>query len=225
MSFNNFKNLYYGISFRKDGSMKNNPQNRLSFFKAKGFSNRTIISADLIHQDKVVVVDELEEEKIVLSSDALITNNKKQIICLTVADCLPVYFYDQKKQVIALAHAGWRGVILNIAQKVIDKFINNYQSNPEDILVFIGPHIKKCHFEVKSDVSSRFTDKYLLKKEGKIYVDLSQVVLDQLLSRGLDLKNIKISNDCTYCLKKDYFSYRRDKPKELKTMITYIGLK
>ena len=25
------------------------------------------------------------------------------------ADCIPLYFYDKEKQVIGLAHSGWRG--------------------------------------------------------------------------------------------------------------------
>lgn len=225
MDFNDLQNLYLGISKKQDASMKNDFKNRLSFFKNKGFDDKVIISANLVHKDRVVIVDELKENEDILACDALITNNKKQLLSLTVADCLPIYFYDQEKQVIALAHAGWRGVLAGIAKGVVDKFINHYQSKPENILVFIGPHIQKCHFEVKDDVFSQFAEKYLVRREDKIYIDLSQVVFDQLLSSGLSSWNIKISDDCTFCLDKDYFSYRRDKPEELETMIAYLGLK
>ena len=225
MNFNDLQNLYLGISKKQDASMKNDFKNRLSFFKNKGLDDKVIISANLVHKDQVVIVDEIKENEDILACDALITNNKKQLLSLTVADCLPIYFYDQEKQVVALAHAGWRGVVANIAKGVVDKFINHYQSHPENILVFIGPHIQKCHFEVNDDVSSQFAEKYLVKREDKIYIDLSQVVFDQLLSSGLSSYNIKISDDCKFCLDKDYFSYRRDKPEELETMIAYLGLK
>lgn len=225
MDFNDLQNLYLGISKKQDASMKNDFKNRLSFFKNKGLSDKVIISANLVHKDRVVMVDKLTESQNILACDALITNNRQQLLSLTVADCLPIYFYDQEKQAIALAHAGWRGVVLNIAGRVVDKFIKHYQSNPENILVFIGPHIQKCHFEVNDDVSSQFAEKYLVKREDKIYIDLSQVVFDQLLSSGLSFRHVKISDDCTFCLDKDYFSYRRDKPEELETMIAYLGLK
>lgn len=223
MNFTDNQNLHIGMSEKKDGPMKSSVENRLLFFKNKGLSDKNIVSAALAHKNKVVVVGNIEKSQTIQECDALITSQHKNLLTITVADCLPIYFYDNKKKVVALAHAGWRGVALNIAKEVVNKFINHYHSNISDIEIFIGPHIQACHFEVKSDVLSEFKDCNAITQDEKTYINLAQIVKEQLLQLGIN--NINISEECTYCLNAKYFSYRRDKPKVLKTMIAYIGLK
>jgi len=225
MNFIDNQNLYIGISDKKDGPMKSSSENRLLFFKKQNLDNKIIVSAGLVHKNRVVIVDNINESQSILDCDALITNRSKYLLTITVADCLPIYFYDKNKKVVALAHAGWRGVVSKIAAEVINVFTGYYNSNPNDIEVFIGPHIKDCHFEVKDDVSSQFKASDYEIRDEKIYINLSNVVKDQLLQLNINNDNISISNECTYCLKDKYFSYRRDNPAELETMIAYIGLR
>ncbi|MHB8904014.1 MAG: polyphenol oxidase family protein, partial [Patescibacteria group bacterium] len=153
MDFIDNHNLFIGISDQKDGPMKNSLENRFRFFKTQGLNNKIIVSAGLVHQNKVTIVDNFDKNEIIPECDALITDQNKYLLTITVADCLPIYFYDQNKKVIAIAHAGWRGVVYKIAGEVINQFINHYHSNLNDIEVFIGPHIRDCHFEVKDDVA------------------------------------------------------------------------
>jgi YfiH family protein len=181
------------------------------------------VSAGLVHQNKVAIVDGINESQVIPDCDALITDNNKYLLTVTISDCLPIYFYDSHKKVVAVAHAGWRGVVSGIAKEVINKFISHYNSKPSDIEVFIGPHIKDCHFEVKDDVASQFDKDDVVIRDEKQYINLAQVVSKQL--KDLDVLNVSISHDCTYCLADKYFSYRRDNPLELETMIAYIGLK
>ena len=63
-----------------------------------------------------------------------------------------IIFYDPVKKVIANVHSGWRGTFQKIAEKTVLKMIENYNCNPEDIECFIWPSIRKCHFEVETDV-------------------------------------------------------------------------
>ncbi|MDD3711577.1 MAG: peptidoglycan editing factor PgeF [Patescibacteria group bacterium] len=225
MIFINDKNIYSGISEKKDGPMKNSVENRFLFFKNKGLNDKIIISAGLVHGNKVAIVDNLEDSQIILDCDALITNHNKYLLTITVADCLPIYFYDEKKKVIALAHAGWRGVISEIVEKVIIKFTNYYHSDLKDINVFIGPYIRPCHFEIKDDVANKFKSSDIINRAEKKYIDMAKIVKDQLIQLKIQRDKINISDDCTYCLEGKYFSYRRDNPSELETMIAYIGLK
>jgi len=225
MNFTNNKNLYIGISDKKDASMKNSLENRLLFFKNQNLDHKIIVSAGLVHRNRVVIVDDINETQSIPDCDALITNQSKYLLAITVADCLPIYFYDKNKKIIALAHAGWRGVVSNIAQEVINVFISHYNSNPSDIEVFIGPHIKGCHFEVKDDVSSQFMAQDSIIRNKKTYINLAKTVKGQLSELGLNDDNIRITEECTYCLSDKYFSYRRDNPKELEVMLAYISLK
>jgi len=225
MNFTNNKNLYIGISDKKDASMKNSLENRLLFFKNQNLDHKIIVSAGLVHRNRVVIVDDINETQSIPDCDALITNQSKYLLAITVADCLPIYFYDKNKKIIALAHAGWRGVVSNIAQEVINVFISHYNSNPSDIEVFIGPHIQACHFEVKDDVSSQFKISDSIIRNKKTYINLAKTVKEQLSELGLNDDNIRITEECTYCLSDKYFSYRRDNPKELEVMLAYISLK
>ena len=225
MNFTDNQNLYLGISEKKDGPMMNSSDNRLLFFKNRGLADKIIIMAGLVHGNKVAIIKDGDKNETITGYDALITDNPKYLLALTVADCLPIYFYDKNKKVIALAHAGWRGVVSKIVEEVIAQFINHYGSGAGDIEVFIGPHIKDCHFEVKSDVANRFKPADSIERNGKIFINLSLIVKRQLIEYGVSGNNINISQECTYCLSDGYFSFRRDHPEKLETMVAYISLK
>lgn len=217
------ESINWGISNKQDGSMKDEPGNRLVFLKKNHLDKKIIISADLIHGKRVVSTDNFKNSQTMINCDALITNNLEQVLTLTVADCLPVYFYDPQKKVIALAHAGWRGLVADILPVVINFFQEKYQSQAQDILVFIGPHLRACHFAVQADVADLFSPTDQITKLDKTFVNLAQVAKKQLLSSGLANNNITISSDCTYCLEDKYFSYRRDREQGLKTMLAHIS--
>lgn len=219
------QNLHIGISTKKDGPMKDSLENRSLFFKNKNLNDKIIISADLVHENRVVIVDDIKESQLIKNCDALITCQTEHLLTITVADCLPIYFYDKNKKVIALAHAGWRGIFSQIVSKVINVFENHYGSSLKDIEVFAGPHIRDCHFEVQNDLINKFKISDYITRDEKMYINLSEIVKKQLFQLGIGENNVNISDECTYCLGDKYFSYRRDKLPELKTMIAYLGLK
>lgn len=234
LGFSDSKNIFLGISSKADGNMRlfDNSgdslilKNREKFFSKIGFNNENVISANLMHADRVAKVGLSDRGKIILDCDALITNQPGIILTITVADCLPIYFYDSVKNVVAIAHAGWRGLSSGIIEKVIRAFVDDYSSDPNNIKAFIGPHIRKCHFEVQEDVVKDFADyQDFIDKTHKIFIDLSSVAKNQLINAGLQITNINTGTECTYCLSDKYFSYRRDKANGLETMIAYIGIK
>lgn len=231
MSFN-FDNLIWGLSDKTDGAMnlkytdftEQNIENRTIYFKKFGINISDVVSTDLVHSDEVSVVTEKNKGQLVTETDGLITNCSNLFLTVTGGDCVPIFFYDKAKRIIGLAHAGWRGVVKNIAKSIIEKMKIQFNSDPEDIFVYIGPHLKKCHFEVQDDVAGEFKSNFVSKDENKTYVDLLAVIKLQLSEQGLNDENIIASPDCTYCNKEKYYSYRRDKPKNLEAMIAFIGL-
>ncbi len=229
------KNIQYGFSKKPDGNMrvflnenknKKTEINRKKFFRKKKIEYFSIVFSELIHEDKIKIVNYNDKGKIIKKVDALITNIPNITLTATAADCLIVFLYDENKNVIALVHAGWRGLLKNIVLKTIKKMKHNFKTNPKDIKVFVSPHIQKCHFFVKEDILNTFDNyRQFVNKTKEILIDLSGILKQQLLNSGLLNKNIQISSECTYCLKDKYFSYRRSKRKELETMIAYIKLK
>ena len=229
-----YKNLVYGISEKKDGTMKflNNTGgsavklNRKKFFAKRSIKLNQIISAGLVHKNRVKIVGKNDAGKFISGFDGLITNENNLYLTITVADCLPIYIYDFKKKIIGIVHAGWQGVRQNIIKSAVVSMKENFNSNPSDIFIHIGVHLQKCHFEIKNDVLKKFKQhkNAIIKKDGKIFIDLSLIVKIQLLEQKILKKNISISDECVACLKNRYFSYRRDKPKNIKAMIAHIGI-
>ncbi len=92
-------------------------QNRKTFFQNLGMSIEHMVSAVLTHGTQIVTVTEEDRGRIILATDGLTTNQADVILTVTVADCVPIYFFDPKNKAIGLAHAGWRGTLQNIASR------------------------------------------------------------------------------------------------------------
>ena len=138
---------------------------------------------------------------------------------IMTADCLPVFFASKSGKRVALAHAGWRG----LADGVIEQTLARFCDAPSDVLVFLGPAIGPCHFEVGGEVLKTFIEtatSSLMAKQiqeqafrpstepGKFLADLYLLATFKL--RGLGIEQISGGELCTYCESKRFFSYRRD---------------
>lgn len=136
------------------------------------------------------------------SCDALVTNISNIALCVMVADCAPVLFYDKKRRVIAVAHAGRAGVMSKICSKTIEKMQGIYQSKVSDIEVFVGANIKVGCYEV----GDLWLGEFERFRVGKNF-DINAALTDELRSMGV--KNLDFSSACSHCDER-YFSYRRD---------------
>ena len=156
--------------------------------------------------------------------DGLITNQKGIALVTTNADCILLMFYDPVKKVIANVHSGWKGTFQKIAEKTVVKMMNYYHCNPQDILCFINPSIRKCHFEVDDDVKElceeifKFTNKTdeFIKVgnivEGKQKYNIDTVLINKILLTNLGMKeeNIIDCGICSVCCNEKISSYRGD---------------
>lgn len=97
--------------------------------------------------------------------------------------------------------------------------IDEYGSNPQDIICCIGPTIRKCHFEVEEDVKEIFykefkdltnIDKCITKqdKKNKYSIDAVEINRQMLLNMGLKQQNIIDSKICSVCSEEKIHSYR-----------------
>ena len=142
-------------------------------------------------------------------ADGLVTTNSNILLTLKVADCVPVYLYEPLKKIIGLVHSGWRGTVENIVSNAI-KLMQKNGAESRDIRCFLGPAIGKCCYEVDGEVAKKIDDKAKVKmKERKWRVGLHEQISLQLASVGVQKKNIRSSDICTY-ESQGYHSYRRD---------------
>ncbi len=226
--FKKFTDLKYGLSEKADGSMKlaaarfSQGKNRENFFKSLGIEPRRLAIPVQAHSGRAVLVAKDELGKPIAAADGLAATLRNVFLTITVADCFPVYFFDQKKGRVGLAHCGWRGAVGNLAASVARVM----GSDPADILVGIGPGIGPCHFEIKKDILSRFSayPEAVVRRQDKIFVDLPGIIKQQLVKTGLSAEHIENSGECTFEDEKKYFSFRRDKPELIQAMVAYIGL-
>ena len=99
---------------------------------------------------------------------------------------------------------------------------NEYECKPKDIICCICPSIRKCHFEVDSDVKDLFYNKFKQLKgieeiikynneNNKYYIDTVRINKQMLLNVGLKEENIIDSNICTVCNSDICHSFRAEK--------------
>ena len=163
-------------------------------------------------------------------TDGFITVEKNILLTMCYADCVPLYFLDRDTGTIGLAHAGWKGTVLNIGPEMIDAFIEK-GSSISSLEVVIGPSIcKDCYVvddyvidKVKKILEDENNLPYNLKEEGQYNLDLKKLNEQLLLQIGLNPDQIQASSFCSSC-HDEFFSYRRDGGKTGRIM-SYIGWK
>jgi YfiH family protein len=113
-------------------------ENYKKICKALELDHENIVRPIQLHSHNIKTVNKIgiyeEEYKNV---DGLITNKKDQILSLTYADCIPLYFFDPNKKVIANIHSGWQGTLQRIGALAVEKLINEYNCNPKDLICAI----------------------------------------------------------------------------------------
>jgi len=189
------------------------------------FNVKNICRPKQTHSDKVEKIKNGNEGIYVQkfdNVDGLVTDKKKKVLMLGFADCTPLLFYDPVKNVIANTHSGWKGTLQEIGVRTVEKMQKEYDCNPEDIICCIGPHIRKCHFEVDSDVKDLFYNKFkelkgieeiikYNKENNKYYIDTVRINKQTLLNVGIKEENIIDSNICTVCNSDICHSFRAEK--------------
>ena len=90
-----------------------------------------------------------------IKADAIITDQVKLPIAVLTADCVPILIYDNKKNMIAAIHAGWKGAFKGIIEKVIS-FMIKKGCKKNHITAAIGPCINQNSYNVGLDFKTKF---------------------------------------------------------------------
>lgn len=216
-NLSSYPEIIHGISKRSYGDMKlgHRPEeeiikNREQFFQDLGIPANQIVISQQVHSSHIIVVD--KPSPVISATDGLITAAKGLSLMITVADCLPVLIYDPMQKVVGILHAGWRGIIKQIVIEAIEQ-LDDLGSEPENLIVGIGPGICQKHFIVKNDVLEKFLDFYpsaTFVRNNDGYVDLKKAVLIDLKKKGVLSGNIEVSGVCPSCDNGIYGSFRKE---------------
>jgi len=174
-----------------------------------------------VHGNTCRIVD---EQYAPTDSDALMTDQPGWLLAVSVADCIPVLLFAQRRNVVAAIHSGWRGSQQNIAGTAIAQMAQNYGVAPDELVAYIGPAASQCCYEVGNDVALQFPECHSRPiGNGKFLFDNKGVVLAQLLAAGVPAKQIELDPRCTIC-DSNFHSYRRDGTRSGR-MFGLIGIK
>lgn len=166
--------------------------------------------------------------------DGLITKEKGLILSCFFADCVPLYFVDPVKEVVGLAHSGWRGTVAGMGRHMVKRMQEEFGCEAKDIQTAIGPSICQSCYEISEEVAEQFragfwsedgvktfckeaclaglhpTGELLLagKAEGKYQLDLWLANYVVLRSAGILPEHISMTDICTNCNPDYLFSHR-----------------
>ena len=101
------------------------------------------------------VVQVVNEPGLALPGDGLITNQIGLAVAALAADCVPFGLVDPVNGVIAVGHAGWRGVLANVMQALLDEFVAT-GAQLKHTQVVIGPAICTNCYEVPAERVEQF---------------------------------------------------------------------
>jgi YfiH family protein len=218
-------------------------ENFIALGRELGLEPEQMVKSKQTHTDIVKVVNRKNGGDGILRPldesqpyDGLITNEKNLLLCTVEADCVPVYFYDPVKEVIAMVHSGWKGTVQKISEVAINKMESSFGCRPQDLQVAIGPHICKDCYEVGLDLYDEFRSAFgqkeleiffTRKNDEKFLLNLQEAVKWTLLQKGVPAENIFSTDICTYHSKvqgHSFCSYRRTKSPDQR-MLTAIMMK
>ena len=168
-----------------------------------------IYSAFQDHTDHVEVPDientvKFAYGRIILNTDAMVTNEKNVALLIKMADCTPIILFDPVKKVQAAIHSGWRGTCKEIGGKTVEKMESAFGCNIENIYAYIGPTISVEDYEVGEEVYEAFKkftnrDSFFEKKRaGKYLLNMKDANLDVLLRAGIKEENVEVERESTY---------------------------
>jgi hypothetical protein len=190
--------------------------NRRRFLKVLGINCEDLVCVRQIHSAKVICVSARHKEigsqnrrDILFACDGMITKERGLALAVLSADCLPIFLYDLKNHAGGILHVGWRGTYRNIVQNAIYLMKRRFKTESANLIVGFGPAIRSCCYEVGPRFKKYFKNK-LLKKTGRLYLDLITTNKKILISLGVKRRNILDSKICTSCESKDFFSYRKE---------------
>lgn len=147
-----------------------------------------------------------------VEADAQWTTQAGVACAVMTADCLPVLFWSHDGQVVAAAHAGWRG----LAAGVLEATLARLPVSPQELGAWLGPRIGPRTFEVGPEVRGAFVlddpgaaSAFISSsRTGHYLADLAALARRRLARLGVTA--VTDSGACTVGDPARWFSFRRE---------------
>jgi YfiH family protein len=164
-----------------------------------------------VHGTTVVDLDAWDAAAAPITADACLTRQPGRICAILTADCLPILLTADTGEVVAAAHAGWRG----LAGGVVEALVESVAVPAPRLMAWLGPAIGPRHFEVGDEVREALLKgdagaaaAFQPNARGRLMANLPELARRRLAARGIS--RIFGGGECTHADANRYFSHRRD---------------
>jgi len=179
--------------------------NRRRFLKENGadYSNCVCMACD--HGEQLIPIDWNTDKthfgatapEHTIKAEVLVTKEIDLSLMLLTADCIPAVFYDPVTEVIALAHLSRKTIAYELVQKTVGFLHTQFNSNPADLRVHFGPHIKKDSYQFKLPLiepTPAPLAPYIEIHNGVASIDMTGAEIVALTDAGVKRAHITVSD-------------------------------
>ena len=215
---------YCGMSLKNAGSMRfrnaETNQNRIDFFSSIGIDINRVVQPELSHSKEVYncfqddfhnplfenfLTKSIQQNAVI--GDGIITKEKNFVPVITVADCVPIWFYDPVSKVFGIVHSGWKGTgIIENALLFAEK---KYNAKIPDFRVIIRPHIQSTCYKIDHEREKFFNSNFAPDTCENQMLSLEKANLFILEKIGIKPENLISIKNCTSC-ETNFGSFRRE---------------
>jgi YfiH family protein len=151
-------------------------------------------------------------------ADGHATSQSGLLLCVTVADCIPIYL-AARGRAVALLHAGWRGIAAGVLEAGLRKLVDHANVTPPDVVMHCGVGICGPCYEVGDEVARAVLGPSA--PSGHQRLDLRRALADQ--AKRLGVGQVTISPLCTSCHHDRFYSHRASGGSDGR-MVAYLGM-
>jgi hypothetical protein len=218
-----------GFTTRAQGSMAGSvfpldeqSRNREALARRLGFE--AVARVRQVHGNAVARVEGATEPW--PQADAMWTERAGVLLGVAAADCVPILVADPSSGRIGVAHAGWQGTRLRVAQGLVRAMVGA-GSRASGLVASLGPSIGPCCYAIDASRAEelRASGQGAHLREGQggtIVLDLWSANVAQV--RDLGVESIEVAGICTRSGGHDLWSYRgRDADGRYGTQLGFIG--
>jgi YfiH family protein len=200
------------LSFRVGDNPSKVNTNRSVVSTALAIDPDSWILGEQVHGLNVEWVEEGERGRSrsegIAGADGLLTQTRGLTLAVLCADCVPVVLVHPPTRTLGIAHAGWKGTLGGIGQKLARNMRKLCGAEWDQVCAFIGPAIGSCCYEVPAERFSAFARVFGQISKRENHVDLAGVIVRQFLAEGIPQSSIEDAGACTLCQSDDFFSFR-----------------
>jgi hypothetical protein len=186
---------------------------RIALRRLDGAAN-VLVTARQVHSSRVAVVARPWPDAERPEADGLVTRAPGLALGILTADCAPVLLADPGAEVVAAAHAGWRGAKDGILARTVDA-MEGLGARRRSVVAAIGPCIGRESYEVGAEFRALFVEDdptaapffRPAERARHFMFDLSGFVARELDRLGVG--SVAVLAHDTYADESRFFSYRR----------------